>query len=265
MRNRSEFAGEARLPKQSARSAAEDLVGTENGARRAPLPHPVRPFVPGRRQARRLGRRDLEMLAWLARQRFATASQLAERFGIGVNVTARRLGQLAVAGHVDRLQPLAAAPSVYLATEAGIAVAGRDLPPARFDLRTYRHDLGLAALAVELELAGETTVTEREMRAREASGLASYAARFTPDPNGRSPRRHFADLAVERPEGQLEVYELELTAKRSRRLAAILRAYRRSLHIVRVVYLVDRPEVGRRVEELARSLHMAEAVEVRWW
>lgn len=237
----------------------------ELARKRPPLPRTAVGAAHAARPARRLGARDLAVLAWLGRHRFATASQVAERFGAGTNVTARRLGRLAASGYLERVQPFAAAPSVYLVTGAGLALAESDLPPPRLDLRTYRHDLGIASLAIELELAGEQTVSEREMRSHEANGTGSYAARFTPDPHGRSPRRHFADLAVEHADETLELFELELTPKRTRRLAAILRAYRRSPYIARVVYLVERPEVGRRIEEIARSLHLGERLVVRWW
>lgn len=216
------------------------------------------------RPARQLRDRDIDILRWLARHRFATASQVSERFDMGLNRTARRLGQLAGAGYLMRAEPFRC-PSVYLVTRAGLAKVGSDLVPARFDVRTYRHDLGVTALAVELEVAGATTVSEREMRAREAVGKGQFAARFTPDPTARMPRRHFADLAVERANGTLEAFELELTPKRTRRLTAILKAYRRSPHISAVVYYVERPELARRIEELARALHIDDRLSVRWW
>jgi hypothetical protein len=216
------------------------------------------------RPARQLRARDIEILAWLARHRFATASQVSERFDIGPNRTARRLGQLAGAGYLIRAEPFRC-PSVYLVTRAGLTKAESNLPPARFDVRTYRHDLGVTALAVELELAGAQTVSEREMRAREAACEGQFAARFTPDPTARMPRRHFADLAIERANGTLEAFELELTPKRTRRLTAILKAYRRSPHITAVVYYVERPELARRIEELARVLHLDDRLSVRWW
>lgn len=212
----------------------------------------------------RLGERDLALLRWLARHRFATAAQVGERFAIGRNRCARRLGQLAAAGYVERREPFRA-PSVYFVTRSGLKLAESELPPARLDVRTYRHDLGVVSLAVEFELAGLRTVTEREMRVREFTGLGIYAARYTPEPSEHSPRRHFADLAVEHGDGRLEVFELELTPKRSRRLRAILKAYRRSPHVSAVVYYVERPELGRRIEELARSLHVHDRISVRWW
>lgn len=254
---------EGTLCEETEPNGSEVPPSARAGGHRAPLPRP------GSREerrgpARRIVSRDVAILAWLARQRFATAAQVGERFSMSSDRAARRLGQLAGAGCLDRRQPYAA-PSVYLVSRTGLAVAGSELPPPELDLRTYRHDLGLTALALELELAGETTVTEREMRHREATGTGSYAARFTPDPSGRSPRRHFPDLAVERHDGRLDAYELELTPKRTRRLSAILRAYRRSLHVASVVYYVDRRDVGQRLEELARTLHLEGRLSVRWW
>jgi hypothetical protein len=47
------------------------------------------------------------------------------------------------------------------------------LPPARVDLRTYRHDVGLSSLAIQLEreFGPERVVTEREVRALDTLGL----------------------------------------------------------------------------------------------
>ena len=234
----------------------------ERPARDEDAPAALRPSK--RARPVRLGERDLAILAWLARHRFASASQIGERFGIGLNRTCRRLGQLGAAGYVLRLRPFTS-PSVYLATSAGVDVAGSDLPPARLDVRTYRHDLGVTDLAIELELAGLQTVSEREMRVRESARSGSYAARFSPEQNGTSPRRHFPDLAVELEDGSVSAFELELTPKRTRRLRAILKAYRRSPHIARVVYYVERADLARRIEDLARSLHFEDRLEVRWW
>lgn len=239
-------------------NAATQSTGRENGT-------PPSAFRRrGGRAARRLNERDVQIVAWLARHRFATASQVSQRFLIGLNRTTRRLGQLAASGYLVRAEPFRS-PSIYLVTRAGLALATSELPPPRFDVRTYRHDLGLTALAVELELGGETTVTEREMRLRELRGTGPCAARFTPDPTARTPRLHFPDLGVERGDGTLEAIELELTPKRTRRLTAILKAYRRSPHIGAVVYYVERAELARRIEELARGLHIDERVSVRWW
>jgi hypothetical protein len=212
----------------------------------------------------RLGPRDLEILGWLARHRFASASQIGERFGIGFSRACRRLGQLSAAGYLERSRPFVG-PSVYLATSTAIAVAGSSLPRSRVDVRTYRHDLGITQLAIEFELSGLRTITEREMRSREASGHGLYSARLTSEPNAEWPRRHFADLALEAEDGSLSAFELELTPKRTGRLRAILKAYRRSPQIARVVYYVERAYLARRIEELARSLHLEERLEVRSW
>jgi hypothetical protein len=212
----------------------------------------------------RLGERDLAILAWLARQRFATASQIGERFSIGVNRTCRRLGQLGRAGYVERRRPFTS-PSAYLASKTALAVVGSELPPARVDVRTYRHDLGVTDLVIEYELAGARIVTEREMRMHEALRTGTFAARFSPELYGASPRRHFPDLAVQLDDGSVQAFELELTPKRTGRLRAILKAYRRSPHIASIVYYVERRELGRRIEELARSLHLDDRLEVRWW
>lgn len=215
------------------------------------------------RAARRITPRDEQLLAWLARQRFATAPQIAARFGIGVNRCARRLGELAAAGLVDRQQPFLA-PSVYLVTPAGLGVADSGLPPPRLDLRTFRHDRGVTELVVAFELQGERLVTEREMRSAEASGETRYSARLV-DTAADLPRRHFPDLVLVRAGGGAVAVELELTSKRTRRLKAILRAYRRATNIGSVVYYSDNATLRRRIEQLAAELHLDGRLEVRRW
>jgi hypothetical protein len=221
------------------------------------------PLRTGAVTARRLVKRDREIVTWLSRQRFASAAQVAERFGLSFGRARRRLGQLAALGLIRREQPFSGA-SVYLVSADGLLLAESPLPAPTIDIRTFRHDLGIADLAIQLELEGLRTATEREMRFREANGLGTYAARFSPDPRLTSPRRHFADLAVEFEDG-IEVFELELTPKRTSRLHSILKAYRRSPHVSKVVYYVERQDIARRLEEIARTLHLDGRLEVRWW
>jgi hypothetical protein len=212
------------------------------------------------RAARRITPRDEQILAWLSRQRFASAEQVGLRFAIGDNRSSRRLGELAAAGLLEREQPFLA-PSVYLVTARGLAVVRASLPVPRVDVRTFRHDRGVCGLVVGYELAGATTVTEREMRAAEAAGSGPYAARFFGG-SGR-PRRHFPDLLVRSGTGFMAI-ELELTPKRTRRLRSILRAYRRASHITRVLYLSDRRAVLAQLEQLARELHLEKLQTEPW-
>jgi hypothetical protein len=213
------------------------------------------------RAARLITLRDEQILAWLSRQRFAAAAQVGARFEIGSNRCARRLGELAAAGLVERSQPFLA-PSVYSVTARGLAVAGVSLPVPRVDVRTFRHDRGVTGLVVEYEFAGARTLTERELRAAVA-GSPAYDVRYASG-SARSPHRHFADLLV-LSRGSVTAVELELTAKRTRRLRAILKAYRRANAIDRVVYLSDRNGLLAQVEQLARELHLEHKLATEPW
>lgn len=251
----------------SSRHAQTDPEPSGSGAARAERPLAATAERPAptlrARAARRITARDEEILAWLSRQRFATAEQVAARFGIGRNRCARRLGELAAAGLLGRSQPFLA-PSVYLVTLSGLAVARAQLPAPKVDVRTFRHDRGLAGLVVAYELEGATTITERELRAAAAAGSDRYVITFA-DGSAGSPRRHFPDLIVRSSAGELTAVELELTPKRTRRLRSILRAYRRASHVGRVLYLSDRAALLAQVEQLGRELRLEHKLFTRPW
>jgi hypothetical protein len=119
-----------------------------------------------RRRGFRVTGRDLAMVRWLGRQRFAEAGQVARRFGMDERNTYRRLRGLVALGPLDHQRVLHGQPGVYLATREGLAAVGLRLPAPRVDLRTYAHDLGAAGLAIELEreFGAEAIVMERELR-----------------------------------------------------------------------------------------------------
>jgi protein involved in plasmid replication-relaxation len=261
------------MVKHSARAArASSRRATVDSSLFAPVPAAsaelddqlVQPSAPARspRAAQRITSRDEQILGWLCRQRFATAEQIGLRFAIGRNRCARRLGELAAAGLLERAQPFQA-PSVYLVTSRALRFAGAALPAPRVDVRTFRHDRGVTGLVVEFELAGAETITEREMRAPARGRSEPYTVAFAGS-SPRSPRRHFPDLLV-RSAGRVTAVELELTAKRTRRLRSILKAYRRAEHIDAVLYLSDRQPLLATLEQLGRELHLEHKLCTRAW
>jgi len=191
--------------------------------------------------SRRRGRvtdRDRAILTWLARQRFTTADVIAARFGMDRSRTYRRLRILAAARLVEHHR-IFHGPGVYLATAHGIAVADLALPPAKIDIRSYHHDLGLAALCAHYELAGHRVLTEREIRTADS---------FSPTPRYAVPlgdrHLHFPDLIINERRGLVAI-ELERTAKRARRLDQILGAYMRARHLAAVRYHATSPALER--------------------
>lgn len=171
--------------------------------------------------------RDLQMVGWIGRLRFAEAGQVAARFRMDERNAYRRLRGLVCGGLLDHRRVFHAVPGAYCATSFGLTAAGLGLPRPRVDIRTYRHDRVAAAVLIELEREfGEAAVvTERELRSRDAGNPAEprYAVRRGGDRSRRG--LHFPDLAVELESGRPLAVEVELTAKGAGRLDSIVRAY----------------------------------------
>lgn len=208
------------------------------------------------RERRRVTDRDLRIAGWIGRQRFATASQIARRFDMDRSRTYRRLRAMAAGGLVDHHRVFQG-PGVYLATDRGLAAAEVDLPPARVDIRTYVHDLALAGLCADYELAGLRTVTEREIRAADA--LAGDP-RFAVVLGDR--RLHYPDLIVHEPHGPVAV-ELERTPKRPARLDRIVGAYLRARHLAGVRYHAASPAVARVLVRAVARAHADEFIHIQ--
>lgn len=209
---------------------------------------------PSRRRGRVTGR-DRAILAWLARQRFATADVIAGRFGMDRSRTYRRLRILAAAGLVEH-QRIFLGSGVYLATAHGIAVADLTLPPAKVDIRSYHHDLGLAALCADYELADHPVLTEREIRAADSFNPTPSYAVLVGDRN-----LHFPDLIVYEDRGLVAV-ELERTTKRTRRIDQILGAYLRARHLDAVRYHATDSRVEHSLSQAIARTHADALIEV---
>lgn len=175
----------------------------------------------------------------------------------------RRLRGLVGLGLLEHRRVFHAQPGVYLATVAGLAAAGIRLPRARIDIRTYRHDRIATGVSIELEreLGPAAVVTERELRARDATGAdrLRYAVRL----GAQTTRRglHFPDLAVETDRGRL-VVEVELAVKGRARLDAIVGAYVRGRHIAAVRYYAA-PAARAAVERAIGRASAGELFDVR--
>jgi hypothetical protein len=178
--------------------------------------------------------RDLAMVCWLGRLRFAEAAQVARCFDLGERHAYRRLRGLIAVGLIDHRRVFHNQPGAYWATRVGLDAAGLQLPPAGIDIRTYDHDRLAATVAIDLadEFGAEAIVTERELRSLDAIAESPRYAVVRPGQRGL----HFPDLAVDGSEGRPLAVEVELTAKGRGRLDSIVAGYVRARHIAGVRY-----------------------------
>lgn len=177
----------------------------------------------------------------------------------------QRLRQLGGLGLVAYQRWWYRQPGVYVATRDGLSVGEVALPVARVDVRTYWHTLAEVDLAIEL--ADREVVSEREIRALD-QGVQdprelTYCAAMGRGPDGV--QLHVPDLMVCDGASRPHAYEVELTAKRLRRLRQILRAYVRARHLSGVTYVTPSPQIARAVERVAAELKADDVVTVQTW
>ena len=188
----------------------------------------------------RLTARDRQMAAWLERLALVEASQLGRRFGLGRTQAYRRLRAMGRAGLVRHERVWHGRPGCYLAT-------GRRVP-----IRTYEHALAVTDLVIDRELAGDRTITERELRAAAARGLAP-AEDFDGGAIATGLKtQHFPDLVTIERKGAI-AWEVERRSKGRERLIAILAGYAHANHYREVRYLVAGEQLARLVTEAAAS------------
>jgi hypothetical protein len=158
-------------------------------------------------------------------------------------------------------------PGVYLATREGLSVGEVDLPLPRVDVRTYWHTLAAVDLAIELDAAGWQVASEREVRAVDHGASDPGELTYCPT-TGRGAdglRLHVPDLAVAGGSGRPVADEVELTAKRLRRLRQIAQSYVRARHLAGVVYVTPYPQIAHAVQRVARELDASELIVAWQW
>jgi hypothetical protein len=221
--------------------------------------------------------RDHALLSFAAQHRVVLAGHIGVLLGISGDAASARLRALRGSGVLASERFLVGQPRCWWITRRGLSVIDSPLPPPRMDLRSYRHDVGLAwvALAAERGAFGQLheVVSERWMRSRDA-----VAARASPDsdrghepfgvrlggqgPAGRE-RLHYPDLLLVTSEQRRIAVELELTSKEGTRRERILAGYGADYRIDAVLYLVDRRAVARALETSATRLGIASIVHVQ--
>jgi hypothetical protein len=151
---------------------------------------------------------------------------------------------------------------------------GSDLPPPRFDLRCYRHDVGLGWLWLAAHAGAfgrpSDVVSERRMRSHDARAAGDEEPRSEPlgvrlggvGPGGK-PRLHYPDLLVVQGDARRIALELELTSKGRARREGILAGYGADPRIDAVLYLTDSAAISGTVRTAATRLGLAPRVHVQ--
>jgi hypothetical protein len=228
--------------------------------------------------------RDLKLLDFAAQHRLILAAHAQSLLGVSVGVAQRRMRALVTGGYLVHLRVFAGQPGCYQISREGLAAAGSDLPPPRLDLREYAHDLGLAWLWLAAQrgtfgpvrdVLAERTLRSEDARAAaaaragaasmedESSVRGSYGVRLGGVGPQGGERLHYPDLLLITPDGGWIAVELELTRKSQARREGILIGYGSDARVRTVLYLVDRPGVGRAIERSARHLGIESLVHVQ--
>jgi hypothetical protein len=153
----------------------------------------------------------------------------------------------------------------YTIKTRGLAALGSTLPPTRLDYRGYEHDVGVAWiwLAARRGLWGPArdVVSERRMRSHDHSERGRptpFAVRLGGVGPGGVQRLHYPDVLLALSDGKRVAFELELSGKSRVRRERILSGYAADPRIDAVVYLVDKPAVGRAIQATARKLGISD-------
>jgi hypothetical protein len=229
----------------------------------------------------RLTDRDRVLLQFAAEHRIVLGAHIHALLDVTPGTVGARLKALVRECLLRRDTVLDQPGRCYSITRRGLAAIESDLPAPRFDVRGYRHDLGVAWLWLAAHggafgpLSG--VFSERRMRSSDAAeehaartdgvNRETFAVRLGGVGVGGRERLHYPDLLLVQNDGRRLALELELTPKSRIRRERILAGYAADGRIDGVVYLVERRGVGRGVEASAARLGVAGRVRVqavRW-
>jgi hypothetical protein len=214
---------------------------------------------------------DSAVLRFAAEHRFVTAAQVAALLSVSEAAAEARLRRLGTAAKLRHHKELHRGPTWHQITAAGLRAAGSDLPaPRGFDLATHRHDAGLGwlMLAVQARRFGPPAhvISERRMRSQDGR-IQERSRRYGVYLGGVGvagrDRVHYPDLVLVTRSGHRVAFELELSTKEVARREGILAGYAADRRIDAVVYLVERPSVGRAIERSAARMGISHLVRVQ--
>lgn len=201
----------------------------------------------------RLTDRDRAILAFAAEHRLVLQTQAERLLGVEEGLASERLGELTASEYLSAGRVLG--DLHYQIRPLGLTAIDSDLPPPKFKLGAYKHDVGLAWLwlAAKRGMFGPLAEVISERRLRSHDGALEraeepYGVRFGGvDRYGRE-RLHYPDLLLVDPCGRRLALELELTRKGHERRELILGGYGADPRIDRVLYLVEDQPAGRSIK-----------------
>lgn len=178
-----------------------------------------------------------------------TAELLAQRFGISWQRANARVRRLRGLGLVDWSHLRTGEPRLVYLSGPGARLLGLPRRRApRLDIQR-EHELAIIACATQLELAGETVLTERECRRLEVRGDGRFSAEVAA--SSRNEIRRWPDLVALRDDG-CSAIEIELSPKTTDRLERTIAGYGAS-HYREVVFLVEQRALRERIDAIIAS------------
>jgi hypothetical protein len=214
---------------------------------------------------------DRRLLEFASHHRVIVPGQVAWLLRAGEDAAQMRLRALRQAGLVRDARRAQWAPPGDQITGAGLrAIASPLRAPPRSYPGGYQHDVGLGWLWLEAQTGAFGSLralhSERHMRSHDRrgdEGTDRFGVRLGGLGPGGQQRFHYPDLVLKTRSGHRVALELELTCKAPARREGILAGYAADPRIDAVVYLVDRPSVGRAIGRSARRMHSSDLIHVR--
>ena len=235
-------------------------------------------------RAARITQRDIHILRHLLRYKFSTYPEMASKFDMAGTLW-RRIPKLERAGYVTSMATGASKYLLWRCTELGADLTGLNLAnPRKISPTVISHDLGLVDLGIRFEAAGETVITEREIRAADTRNAVTGQPQRAAGPGGRilttepkyavsigygSARMHIPDLLLLREPidggSHTIAIELELSHKKPSLVRETLTAYKNATNVGAVLYYTDSETVRRVVQQAIIDTGCEGLVTIRTW
>jgi hypothetical protein len=200
--------------------------------------------------------RDRALLAWTTRHGMVTADQVCRGFFSSLKVTWRRLHKLEETGLLRRNHAWWGMPLIIRTTEAGAHLADVDLAAAPLDYRQLEHNLTVVDLSLELLALnmGARWITERELRRDRMRSVRAC---------GAEPERRTPDGMLVLVGGRRIAIELDRTAKRTRRLEQLARAYAGDREVDAVWWFLPSERAAARMQEVIHQCGLDRLIDAR--